>query len=549
MKWLLKGLIGIFISFLILAIIIAVTKDTVIQICLERAVSIRTGLKLQSKKFNVGIFNSAVSFKDLILFNPEDFEQIAMLEVPDLFVDFNLRSALKRKIHIEEMRVDLKEITVIRNEDGELNLDSLYRAQQGTHTAKMPIEDVLAKLKEFEGVMSMLEELDLDSLNLAENDLVKQISEKTNIPLEGLSLDVTDIQGIMSQVGGLSPDMLEVIQSKVSTMFPGQGDLPLDDMLGKLETFQDAQSQLGGLNLDSLSLLREGIKVSPVESAPSGRLRIDSLHLQIGKITFRDYFGDDGSFIKGFNLNIDEKFTNVTDPKAIISQVMIKAIINITMARLNDFDLGGLEKLLSGKPVVAQDAPEEKKEPASLSVLELLDQDTDKVKAEATAEIQEAPKDSAGTGQDLLKQIMMRAQQSLGQTGDASGEAIDKTKINQAASQAQQLFNQISGMSEEKSKAVKEVEKKIRGKLETVMPGASTMSQEQLTEAAAELDQENINKAVSQAETAINQAVSKTEGKSEATKAAAQKAKQKAQSLLNSIPLNLEPPELSEPPK
>ena len=48
-----------------------------------------------------------------------------MLDAPEIYVDYNLPAIFKGKVHLQDMRINVEEFAVIRNEAGELNLDSL----------------------------------------------------------------------------------------------------------------------------------------------------------------------------------------------------------------------------------------------------------------------------------------------------------------------------------------------------------------------------------------------------------------------------------------
>ena len=84
-----------------------------------------TGLKLSIKSMNIGILNTLIGIKGLQLFNPPGFVDKLMVDLPEVYVDYNFGAFIKKKVHLEEVRLDLKEFSVIRNEKGELNLDSL----------------------------------------------------------------------------------------------------------------------------------------------------------------------------------------------------------------------------------------------------------------------------------------------------------------------------------------------------------------------------------------------------------------------------------------
>jgi len=112
---------------IVLVIIIALFfgKNLIIKTSVTAGVKAMTGLKLSIRSMNVGVFKSLIGINGLQLHNPQGFEDELMIDLPDIYVDYNLGAFMKGKTHLEEVRLYLKEFTVVKNEAGKLNLDSL----------------------------------------------------------------------------------------------------------------------------------------------------------------------------------------------------------------------------------------------------------------------------------------------------------------------------------------------------------------------------------------------------------------------------------------
>ena len=72
-------------------------------------------------------------------------------------------------------------------------------------------------------------------------------------------------------------------------------------------------------------------------------IQIDTLELKIGKVVYKDYSGGGEPSVKEFNIGIDEKFQNIDDPNKVVSLIVVKALMNTTVAKLTNFDLQGLQ--------------------------------------------------------------------------------------------------------------------------------------------------------------------------------------------------------------
>ena len=203
----------------VLAVLLALSllKDMLIKVSVEKGVEIVTGLKLDIRSLNVGVFRSAVSIKGLRIFNPPQFKDRIMADIPEIYVDYDLPAILGGNIHLRDLRLDLKEFVVVKNAKGELNLNSL-----------------------------------------------KVVSAKK--------------EGVKPETKG--------------------------------------------------------------ERAPD--IRIDNFELKIGKAFYKDYSARGGPSIREFDVNINERYTNITNPYAVVSIIVVKALANTAIAGLANIDINGL---------------------------------------------------------------------------------------------------------------------------------------------------------------------------------------------------------------
>jgi len=216
-----KKLMIILVCVVVGIVVLSLAKDGIIKVSVEKGVELVTGLQLKIQSLKVGIANTLVGIKGLQLFNPEGYQDEIMLDVPEIYVDYNLGAIMKGKIHLEEMRIDLKEFVVVKNEKGELNLDALKVVQE----EKEP----------------------------------KAEKEKADLP----------------------------------------------------------------------------------------EMQIDSLGLKIDKVVYKDYSRGGRPSVREFPINLNEKYTNITDPNTLVRLIVVKALMNTTIGRLANFDLNILQGPIS----------------------------------------------------------------------------------------------------------------------------------------------------------------------------------------------------------
>lgn len=250
-------------------------KNLIVKTSVKAGVKAMTGLKLNIKSMNVGILNSLIGINGMQLFNPPGFVDELMVDLPEIYVDYDLGAFIKRKIHLEEVRLNLKEFSVIKNEKGELNLDSL-----------------------------------------------RVVEEKKEEKVEG-----------------------EEKKEKEKTKMP--------------------------------------------------ELLIDVLELKIGKVVYKDYSKGTPPKSKEFNVNIDERYENITNPRAFISLIIVKALKNTTIARLTNFNLGALQENVAGKL-----------EDTTQKVMETADKVIGTGKDDVGKKVKEAAKETIEKTTDTLKKFL-----------------------------------------------------------------------------------------------------------------------------------------------
>lgn len=145
MKPLLK--VGLIIALVLLALGLA--KDFLIRSAITAAATRITGAPLKIERFSLGIIGQSVEINGLRMYNPPGFENAAFLDIPRAKVGYDIPALIKGKLHLREADFSLKELVLVKNSQGKLNVDSLNIAQKKSETPRekqqqMPMQiDVL----------------------------------------------------------------------------------------------------------------------------------------------------------------------------------------------------------------------------------------------------------------------------------------------------------------------------------------------------------------------------------------------------------------------
>ena len=136
---------------IVVAIIIAVValflvfKNVLIKTAVEQGTKRVTGLELAIKDMDVGLLASKVDITDMQLLNPVGFPDTVMIDIPKFLVDVELASFFKKRAHIQTLKLDLKELMVVRNKERKLNIAALKSVSEKQKKGKKPVEQKEAK--------------------------------------------------------------------------------------------------------------------------------------------------------------------------------------------------------------------------------------------------------------------------------------------------------------------------------------------------------------------------------------------------------------------
>ncbi|KPJ63136.1 MAG: hypothetical protein AMS15_01670, partial [Planctomycetes bacterium DG_23] len=130
--------VGIVVVVLIVASLLG--RNLLIKRGLQSGVKKSLGTELEIAKINVGLFRSDIRVEGLTVYNPEGFEgELAAL--PLIFVDYELGPMFKDRIHLSEVEVNINEIAMVKNKNGEINLLRLKPISDERDEEKAPAEE------------------------------------------------------------------------------------------------------------------------------------------------------------------------------------------------------------------------------------------------------------------------------------------------------------------------------------------------------------------------------------------------------------------------
>lgn len=117
-------------------LVLGFLKDQLIKGVFNVAASGIVGAPTRVGGFSWGILTQKIRVNNFKMHNPEGFPDGILLDLPKAYVDYDLLALLKGKLHLKSVVVELKEVGLVKNKDGKLNVDSLKVAKQEAEKSK-----------------------------------------------------------------------------------------------------------------------------------------------------------------------------------------------------------------------------------------------------------------------------------------------------------------------------------------------------------------------------------------------------------------------------
>lgn len=97
----------------------------------------KTGLRLSIEKLKLDLLHSRIYIHNVTLFNPADFgEQQILSSVGEIVIQYSLFNWITGAAPLEYVTADIRELNVIRNKEGRLNISGLRKDSAGLKNKK-----------------------------------------------------------------------------------------------------------------------------------------------------------------------------------------------------------------------------------------------------------------------------------------------------------------------------------------------------------------------------------------------------------------------------
>ncbi len=121
---------SILLGLVILLVILVTVKDRIIKSAIEVTSRQVMGVDTVIDEFSLNIAKQSVSIKGLRLYQPGTFPEGVFVDITEISAFCKVKPLLRKKIHIPKLVLNLKEVTLIKDKSGNLNVDALKIARK-----------------------------------------------------------------------------------------------------------------------------------------------------------------------------------------------------------------------------------------------------------------------------------------------------------------------------------------------------------------------------------------------------------------------------------
>jgi len=137
-------LLGRILFFLVVVIVLVIVfKNIILKAAIPFGISKAAGINADLDSIDVNFSKTLVDLKGLKVQNPSGFEDKYLIDIPQAFVDYELEPFFKGNVHLTDVKLYLKEILIVKNEQGLLNINVIREKleQNQKKEAKDQVED------------------------------------------------------------------------------------------------------------------------------------------------------------------------------------------------------------------------------------------------------------------------------------------------------------------------------------------------------------------------------------------------------------------------
>ncbi|MCX7661638.1 MAG: hypothetical protein N2Z79_03020, partial [Candidatus Omnitrophica bacterium] len=120
----------VIILILVIILGLCLARDFILKSLIGTIATNVVGAPVRIGGFSLGIIKQSVKISNFRIYNPQGFPREVLVDIPKMAVAWDLGAILKGKIYLKSVDFELKEVNLVKNKEGKLNVDSLKIAEE-----------------------------------------------------------------------------------------------------------------------------------------------------------------------------------------------------------------------------------------------------------------------------------------------------------------------------------------------------------------------------------------------------------------------------------
>ena len=122
--------IKIVILVIVLFFSFCLVRDFVVKSLIGTVATGVTGAPVSIGGLSLSIISQTIKISNFRIYSPEGFPKDILADIPKIGVAWDLGSFIKGRIHLRQLDLEIKELGMVKNKEGKLNVESLKVTQQ-----------------------------------------------------------------------------------------------------------------------------------------------------------------------------------------------------------------------------------------------------------------------------------------------------------------------------------------------------------------------------------------------------------------------------------
>lgn len=105
--------------------VFCVGRDFLLKSLIGTVAGTITGAPVHVGGLSLSVLRQRVSIANLRVYNPQGFPKDILVDIPRVTVAWDLGAILRGKLHLRELDIEIRELGLVKNKDGAMNVESL----------------------------------------------------------------------------------------------------------------------------------------------------------------------------------------------------------------------------------------------------------------------------------------------------------------------------------------------------------------------------------------------------------------------------------------